>query len=245
MLSKNRMKFIKSLHSGKGRWAERMFLAEGTKLVRELLQNRYGVTELIALESWLEGEKIPDGVTVTPVNAAGLAQVSALTTPQEVVALVRMPDHSLPALQKDILLLALDGVKDPGNLGTIVRIADWFGIRDIVCSEDTVDVYNPKVVQATMGSIARTRVHYTSLSSFLEAADSHYPVYGAVLNGAPVSTVQSRMGGTLLMGNESHGISPDLLSLVTHPVTIPSFQSAAESLNVAVATALVCYEFRR
>lgn len=246
MLSKNRIKYIRSLHSKKNRWAEGLFLAEGTKLAEELFRSGLVITEVIAIQPWLDTHTVPAGIQVSSASLADLEQISALTTAQEVVLVIKIPEQKAVSPQENELMLVLDDVKDPGNLGTIIRIADWFGIRNIVCSESSVEVYNPKVVQATMGSISRVSVSYTALKPFLEDASAkNIPVHGAVLGGRNIYKEKLEDKGIILMGNESSGISAELLPFIKIPLTIPSFNSGAESLNVAVAAAMICYEFRR
>lgn len=178
------------------------------------------------------------------ISVTELNKVSSLSTPQDVIAQIKIPEW--PVLNHNELKgrfsLVLDGVQDPGNMGTIIRIADWFGINDIICSEDTVDVYNPKVVQASMGSLARVKVHYTGLSVFLTAIK--LPVYGALLDGESIYDTDFGTEGLLLMGNEGNGIRPEIQKLATKAITIPRI-GKAESLNVAIATSLFCYEIGR
>ena len=253
MLSKNQIKFIKSLQQKKFRAENALFLAEGTTLVHDLLlSNILKPSQVFASEAWLLNNNIDKGIGII-ITERELRQISGLETPNEVLAVFEIPNHSLEkALASDNLLLALDGVRDPGNLGTIIRIADWFGISHIVCSEDTVDAYNPKVVQASMGSIARVYVHYTDLGPFLEKKkEGNEKIYAALLEGSNVYKEKLSHGGVLIMGNEAKGISQEVLKYVTHGISIPAFPHAelqktkAESLNVAVAAAILCAEFRK
>lgn len=178
------------------------------------------------------------------ISVNDLEKISSLKTPQDVVAQIRIPEW--PVLRHNDLKgrfsLVLDGIQDPGNMGTIIRIADWFGIVNLICSEDTVDIYNPKVVQASMGSLARVKVHYTELSEFLSQVKP--PVYGALLDGDNIYETDFGNEGLLLMGNEGNGIRPEVQKLITKAVTIPRI-GKAESLNVAIATALFCSESAR
>ena len=177
-------------------------------------------------------------------SAADIKKISSLTTPQDVMALINIPqwpDLSTANLKNSFSLL-LDGVQDPGNLGTIIRTADWFGISTIICSEDTVDAYNPKVVQATMGSLSRINVHYTDLAGFIKT--SHLPVFGALLNGSNIYKTDFGSGGLIVLGNEGNGINPAIAKLIQNKVTIPQ-RGGAESLNVAVAAAVFCSELSR
>ncbi|GGI50328.1 hypothetical protein GCM10011425_15400 [Mucilaginibacter galii] len=170
--------------------------------------------------------------------------MSSLTTPQEVLAVIHMPEWP-PLTQSNLInrfTLVLDGVQDPGNLGTIIRTADWFGIQHIICSEDTVDAYNPKVVQATMGSLSRVKLHYTNLATLLP--QFNLPVLGAMLNGDNIYTANLGTQGLIIMGNEGNGLRPEIEKLITQSITIPRI-GEAESLNVAIATALFCSEVSR
>ncbi len=253
MISKNQIKHIAALHLKKNREQERLFLVEGDKVVRELLNSNYTVSSLYALEEWSEKntellEK--KNISATTIEEFELDKISALTTPQKVVAVVEMSDGKINlGAHKGKLTLVLDEVKDPGNLGTIIRIADWFGIENIICSENTVDVYNPKVVQATMGSLFRVNVFYEGITSILKENQNalKLPVYAASMKGTSVYDASLSKEGLIILGNESEGVGQELLDYVDHALTIPSFAKGnhAESLNVAVATAIVCSEFRR
>ncbi len=256
MISKSIVKLVRSLETKKKRKKEGLFVAEGPKVVGDLMRlSRPSL--IIATEEWLSASFMSDmktlkdtvGPRVVVVTEDELRKLSFLTTPQQVMALfpippVRMPDAGYIAGR---LSLVLDGVQDPGNLGTIIRIADWFGIRDIFCSMDTADLYNPKVVQATMGSIARVNVVYTDLAEFLDSLDDSVPVYGTLLDGSDIYSQPLSSNGLIVMGNEGNGISPDIRRRVTRRLLIPSFSEAdtAESLNVAIATAITCSEFCR
>ena len=240
-LSKNQIKWVRSLQQKKQRDAEGVFVAEGHKCVEELR----GAFELVLM--------------VTPDNATELeiAQMSNLRTPQGVIGVFRKrpitsSPHHLITSSPQGLVLALDGVQDPGNLGTIIRTCDWFGVHDIYCSMDTADCYNPKVVQATMGALARVRVHYVNLKEWLEEVQkAGVPVYGTLLEGGNMyekGAITDKSKGVIIMGNEGNGISPEIRQLITHPIRIPSYPADAdtsESLNVGIATAIVLAEFRR
>lgn len=256
MISKSIVKLVRSLETKKKRRKEGLFVAEGPKVVGDLMRlSRPSL--IIATEEWLSSYFASDmnagddasGPRVVAVTEDELRKLSFLTNPQQVMALfpippVRMPDTGYIAGR---LSLVLDGVQDPGNLGTIIRIADWFGIRDIFCSMDTADLYNPKVVQATMGSIARVNVVYTDLAELLDSLDDGVPVYGTLLDGSDIYSQPLSSNGLIVMGNEGNGISPDIRRRVTRRLLIPSFSEAetAESLNVAIATAITCSEFCR
>jgi TrmH family RNA methyltransferase len=236
MVAKSALKFIKSLHQKKYRMRHGLFLAEGVKLVTDLLHAGWPSHTLYATEP-VEG--IPDALPITPDE---LRRVSTLVNPNKVVGIFEIPKTEAP--QMNGWLLALDGVRDPGNLGTIIRLCDWFGIRHILCSPDTVDCFNPKVLMATMGSIARVRLHYGPLEENL--TESGLPLIGASMEGTGVARYEFPEEGILLMGSESHGISPGLREHLTATLSIPaSRNSGAESLNVGTATAILLYELRR
>lgn len=247
MLSKNQVKFIHSLQVKKNRMKEGVFVAEGPKAVSDiscLLQPRL----VFATCEWVERNSPRFSVNV--VTDDELRKISFLQHPQQVLAVFPMllDGEDEGGVDCSSLSLALDGIQDPGNLGTIIRIADWFGIARIFCSLDTADVYNPKVVQATMGSIARVRVTYVDLRELLASLPSDFPVYGTFLDGDNIYEKSLTPNGMIVMGNEGKGISPALRPLISRRLLIPSFsrnESSAESLNVAVATAIACSEFRR
>ncbi len=217
-------------------------MAEGLKTVSEFINSGYSVKTVYHTPYAAANlNKLPYNTDLEPITAAELEKMSSLTTPQEVLAVIRIPAPRTlnnTELQKKFTLV-LDGVQDPGNLGTIIRTADWFGIQNIICSEDTVDAYNPKVVQATMGSLARTNIHYTDLAELLPNLD--LPIFGALLDGENIYRTDFGNEGLILMGNEGNGIRPDIQALVDRAITIPRI-GKAESLNVAIATALFCSE---
>ncbi|HET8963908.1 MAG TPA: RNA methyltransferase [Chitinophagales bacterium] len=254
MLSKHQIKFLNALKQKKFREEYQLFIAEGNKIIPELLDSVIKVKQVYVLESAVEKLKKKNDVEYITIKQGELERISFLTTPNEMVAVCEIPQPQLvvPDL-KNKLTLVLDTIKDPGNLGTIIRVADWFGIQTIVCSSQTADVYNPKVVQATMGSVARVQIHYSDLYSFLSSArqDLNLPVYGALLEGENIYSHQLPQAAVIVIGNESRGISPELMTLLTHKVKIPSFahfravQGDTESLNAAIATAIICSEFRR
>ncbi len=247
MLSKGNSKYLRSLHQNKFRRKYGQFLAEGTVNVLDFISCPLKVAQLYATEKWLaEYQEKFSGVKSEVVTLKEMEKISALKNPSEVVAVVEKPDVTTPDISLiDDYVLALDDIKDPGNLGTIIRTADWFGIKDIVCSAETVDAFNPKVVQATMGSLGRVRVQYTNLAHWLSGKPEGLKVFGAVLNGNDIRKAEKPGKGILLIGSEAHGISRALYPLIDEPVRIPAALGAgAESLNVAVATAIVCYTFR-
>ena len=242
MISKNQQKYIRQLEQKKYRKREGCFVAEGTKVVGDLLK-RYQPLALYATESW----EAPKSVAYTLVSEEELQRVSFQQHPQQVLALFPIPQPTGPVGLKGSLVLALDGVQDPGNIGTIIRIADWFGIDTIICSEDTADAWNPKVIQATMGSIARVNVIYTNFTELLDTLPSDYPVYGTFLDGENIYTQTLSNEGLIIMGNEGNGISEAVKAKVNQRLLIPDFHQGdtADSLNVAIATAITCSEFRR
>ena len=242
MISKNQLKYIRQLEQKKYRRREGVFVAEGTKVVGDLLL-RYRPEAVFATADW----QVPAGITPQLVTDDELRRISFLQHPQQVLALFPLPANCKPSTLNLELSLALDGVQDPGNLGTIIRIADWFGISTIICSEDTVDAWNPKVVQATMGSIARVNIIYLNLPDFLDTLPADFPVYGTFLDGENIYTQQLTPDGLIIMGNEGNGISEAVRTKVNRRLLIPDFHQGptADSLNVAIATAITCSEFRR
>lgn len=247
MISKNKIKYIRSLELKKNRNKEGKFVAEGFKVVDDLLALQ-PADLIVATQEWLHGKHLADQTEVIEVTEEELKKVSFLQHPQQVLAVFRQAQDGDFSINTQELSLALDGVQDPGNLGTIIRIADWFGITHIYCSQDTADVYNPKVVQATMGSIARVKVEYGNLLALVESLPADVPVYGTLLDGDNIyqQTLENR--GLIVMGNEGKGISPALAKKVNRKLLIPNFpegRATADSLNVAIATAITCSEFRR
>ena len=246
MISKNQQKFIRQLEQKKYRKREGLFVAEGTKVVGDLLK-RYTPEAIYSTLQW----QAPDGISPQIVTDEELQRISFQQHPQQVLALFPIPsqksDYPQTLLNEQTLTLALDGVQDPGNLGTIIRIADWFGVNTLICSEDTADAWNPKVVQATMGSLARVNIIYTSLTTLLDYLPDNFPVYGTFLDGKDIYTEQLTSGGLIIMGNEGNGISEEVRQRVNHHLLIPNFHQGetADSLNVAIATAITCSEFRR
>ncbi len=222
-----------------------MFLVEGLKSVNEFIQSAYTIEAIYhtpAIAPKLL--KLSHKINTIEISLTILQKISSLKSPADVIAVVKMPYWPVlkPVSLKNKFTLVLDGLQDPGNMGTIIRTADWFGITDIICSEDTVDVYNPKVVQATMGSLARVNVHYMDLANLLSIAD--IPVYGALLDGADIYDTTFGTEGLIVVGNEGNGLRPEIIKLVSTAVTIPRI-GAAESLNVAIATAIFCSEINR
>lgn len=247
MISKNKIKYIRSLELKKNRNKEGKFVAEGFKVVDDLLALQ-PADLIVATQEWLHGKHFAAQTEVIEVTEEELKKVSFLQHPQQVLAVFRQATSGDYSINTSELSLALDGVQDPGNLGTIIRIADWFGITHIYCSQDTADVYNPKVVQATMGSIARVKVEYGNLLGLVESLPADVPVYGTLLDGDNIYQQKLENRGLIVMGNEGKGISPALAKKVNHKLFIPNFpegRATADSLNVAIATAITCSEFRR
>ena len=247
MISKNQIKYIRQLEQKKFRKRENCFVAEGPKVVGDLMR-RYQPKAIFATDEWIKRVESYDDSKLTTISPDELRRISFLQTPQQVLALFPIPEHTsyLSPLTSH-LYLALDSVQDPGNLGTIIRIADWFGIDTIYCSEDTADAYNPKVVQATMGSLAHVHIIYTNLLQLFDALPKDYPIYGTLLDGDDIYQQPLTEHGIIVMGNEGNGISDAVRQRVNHRLLIPNFHQgdSAESLNVAIATAITCSEFRR
>lgn len=246
MISKNKIKFIRSLEMKKNRKENGVFLAEGNKLVSDL-SSHFKCRLLVGTEQWIKSNNVHAEETVT-VEKDDLSRVSLLKTPQDVLAVFEMPAHHVSFDKpRNELCLALDDVQDPGNLGTIIRIADWFGIRHIYCSNGTVDAFGPKTVQATMGALARVQLHYCDIKKLISSLENT-PVFGTFLDGDNMYNCELSGNGLIVMGNEGNGISKDVSELINRRILIPNYPQGNEttdSLNVAVATAIVCSEFRR
>jgi TrmH family RNA methyltransferase len=252
MLSKRWIKLIKSLEYKKFRIKENLFLAEGDKLVSDLLKAGFDVKVLIGTDAYFAGAGtgIHEVCETIVVNEDEISRASHLKNPQQCMALCRIPQYSLPEDSVNgHLLLLLDGIQDPGNLGTIVRLASWFGIRDIVCSPDSADIYSPRTVQATMGAIVQVRTHYMDPEIFLTANQGeNLTVLGTYLEGENIYIANLPATGIVVIGNEGNGIRESLLPFITRKLTIPCFSSLPgqpDSLNVSTATAIVLSEFRR
>ena len=246
MIGKNTIKWVHSLEMKKNRKREGLFVAEGPKVVGDLL-SRFRLHSVFATDEWTGGDSIGADVRVERVDDDTLRRLSFLQHPQQVVAVMEMNKEEKVEVDADRLTIMLDGVQDPGNLGTIIRIADWFGIDSIICSPDTADAYNPKVVQATMGSLGRVSVTYSPLVPLLSSLPADMPIYGTLLDGKDIYQKELTRHGVIIMGNEGNGISDEVRAMVTHPLLIPRFRQgeSAQSLNVAVATAITCSEFCR
>ena len=253
MLSRSKIKFILSLQKRKAREEHRMFIAEGDKIVKEIIASGFPVKSLICKPEYLAvipvaaREMIEE---IIPVKYEELKQLSNLTTPHNAMAVIRMPDYrmDLDEMLQEIVP-ALDFIQDPGNMGTIIRAAAWFGIKNIICSLNCVDIYNPKVIQATMGAFLNVKVHYCDLPEFLGSViKKKVPVFGTVLNGKSIYEHDLGGKGIILIGNESKGISEELMTFVTDRITIPKFcdeKYGIESLNAGMAASIIFSEFRR
>ncbi|HVW97723.1 MAG TPA: RNA methyltransferase [Mucilaginibacter sp.] len=245
MLSKSQISLLKSLQHKKERKENGLFLVEGHKSIVEFINSSYHI-EAIYHTAPVDSKmlNLSRKINLYAISNSDIEKISSLKTPQQFIALIKIPQHSKLSNEKlrQKFSLVLDGVQDPGNMGTIIRIADWFGIDNIICSDDTVDVYNPKVVQASMGSLARVNVHYTDLKTALPAIS--LPVFGAMLNGQNIYNTNFGDEGLIVMGNEGNGLRPEIEQLISTAVTIPRL-GKAESLNVGVATALFCAEISR
>ena len=252
MLTNNKIKLIKSLDRKKSRTESGCFLVEGEKMVRELLQSRFETVEVFAVQHYIDElpATLKRKAEITAVSERDLERISFLKTPNKAVALVRLPNsHTAPLPDLNGLNIALDNVQDPGNLGTIVRTAAWFGIKNVFCSPDTVDVYNPKVIQSTMGAIFKVNVTYCDLATLAATAHkANVSLFGTRLDGESIYAPSLPKNAIVVMGNESKGLSAEISALTDSNLKFPSYAPPTadmESLNVAVATAIVCAEFRR
>ena len=240
MITRAEILAIKALATKQGREEQGAFIAEGEKLVGEIRNSKLRIRKIYQTKPLFADAEM--------VSEKEMERISQLKTANSVLAVVEMPKSKIASVKPDSsLVLALDRVQNPGNLGTIIRLADWFGISDIVCSEDSADCFNPKVVQATMGAILRVRVHYTNLAKWL-GEQRGAKIYGTFLEGENIYSAQLDKSGIIVMGNEGQGISTEVAATVSHKLLIPPYpadRSGSESLNVAVATAVICSEFRR
>lgn len=239
MLSRNEVKYIQSLYHKKNRNAEDVFIAEGVKIVNEILDSDFKIKKIYALNEWIiKNNKYENVVEVTEDE---LKKISDFETPNKVLAVVyKKPAKEIPDLKNQVTLV-LDGIQDPGNLGTIIRTANWFGIKNIIVSNDTADIYNPKVIKAGMGSFTSVNIFYTELKSFL--ADNSIFVYGAALNGENINDIEKSDECLLVIGNEGNGIRNDIYPFVQKKISIPKFGNA-ESLNAAVATGIILWKLK-
>ena len=234
MITKNQIKFIKSLSLKKNRIKEQLFIAEGEKIVSELLRSDFEIKNIYATKEW----KVSND-NITQISNAELQRISNLKSPNKVLAIVQFKNHKI--IKHDGITLVLDEINDPGNLGTIIRMCDWFGVKQIICSKNTVDIFNPKVVQSAMGSAFRVQVNYTDLENYL--SDIKTPIYGAFMHGKNLKEVKIPKSAHLVMGNEANGISAEINKLITDKVAIKNIGKSAESLNVAVATSILLHVF--
>lgn len=246
MLSKNKIKYIHSLELKKNRKEERVFVAEGPKLVGDML-GHFHCKILIGTKEWLNTIYL-QADEVIEVTTDELIKVSLQKAPQEVLAVFEQPSYQIDTeVLSQSLCLALDDIQDPGNVGTIIRLADWFGIEHVFCSLGTADIYNPKTIQATMGALTRIKVYYTNLPQLIHSVKD-IPVYGTFLNGENIYKKRLSSNGLIIMGNEGNGISEEVSQLVNERLFIPNYPKdriTSESLNVAMATGIICAEFRR
>ena len=252
MLSKNKIKLIQSLNRRKNRDEFGLFLVEGNKMVEEATRSGFKIELIVCTSEFAEQhQRINSRATELIItDSESISKASLLQNPQDALAIVCQPKNDVPELNlENELCLALDFIQDPGNLGTILRIADWYGINHIVCSENTVDIFNPKVVQASMGAVFRVKTSITDLSTFIKTSvDSGISVYGTFLEGQNIYQQKLSPNGIIVLGNEGNGISDSISRLVTQKLLIPSFSThinKPESLNVAIAAAICCSEFRR
>ncbi len=249
MISKAKIKLIQSLKHKKNRDKNGIFVAEGVKTIKELLDTKLSAVELFCTQKALSQIEINKDVKVIEAGKEEIKKITHLSTPSEIVGLFKIPENDLTDSFGTNFILVLDGVQDPGNLGTIIRLADWYDIKSIVCSENCVDAYNPKVVQSTMGSIFRVKVHYTNLFPFLEQANRNkFTIYGSFMNGETIYTESFDRNKILIMGSEGKGISDEIEKFVEKKISIPAFfngDDGPESLNVAIASAIIVSEMKR
>ncbi|EJW97687.1 tRNA/rRNA methyltransferase (SpoU) [gut metagenome] len=249
MLSKAKIKYIRSLEMRKFRREYNSFVAEGNKLVSDMLP-AFECELLIAKPSWMATQGDIKAKELVVADEDDIRKASFMKNPQDVLAIFKQPDWDISAVDTSKeLVIALDGIQDPGNLGTIIRLADWFGIYNIVCSNDTVDAFCPKTVQATMGALSRVKIHYTNLEQFIKQQhERNIPIYGTFLDGEDMYQKDISNNGVIIMGNEGNGIRDHIKEYINDKLYIPNYpkgKETSESLNVAIATAIVCAEFRR
>jgi TrmH family RNA methyltransferase len=252
MLSKNQIKNITALHQKKFRREENLFIAEGEKIVNDLLHSEWKIKSLFGTQAFFQdiskGIVIPKEVEINLVTEDELKKISSLTTPQKVLAVVSVPDNEYTVDFERGLKLVLDNISDPGNLGTLIRIAAWFGIDEVICSDNSVECFNPKVVQSSMGALFHINISYSPLTELFQKNISikSLPVYGTMLEGENIYQEKLLNDAFIIVGNESTGISKELFPFITQKIKIPSFgKRLIDSLNVAVATGIVCAEFRK
>jgi TrmH family RNA methyltransferase len=245
-MTSKEIKDITALHVDKYRKKQHVFLIEGPKLLEEYINGKFIVKTIYALKEWEISSVVDDRCNVVEVSTTELSRISQLKTPNKLVAIVAMKDNDIKnTFNQDEWVLALDKISNPGNMGAIIRSADWFGIKHIVCSSCCVDCYNSKVVQATMGSLTRVQMYYTDLEQWFRMQNNDVKVFGAVMNGESLYQTKFPDKGIVLIGNESRGISSQLSCYITQHITIPTYNGGAESLNASVATAIILSEIRR
>lgn len=247
MLTNSRIKLINQLKQKKHREKNGLFITEGSRNTLDFLASNFTSIELFGTQEWID-DNLPhlNSVIHSVVTKKDLKKISALTNPSDVLAIFELPKpNENPKLYQDSLSIALDDIHDPGNMGTIIRTADWFGIKTIYCSENSVDAFNPKVVQATMGSLSRVKIHYINLKDFLVNKPASLPIFGALLEGQPLNEIKHQDKGIILIGSEAHGISKELIQYIDNRITIPLFNLTGtghpESLNASIACAIICY----
>ena len=249
MIGKGKISSITRLHQKKFRDESGLFIVEGIKSVDDLLHSSFEVEEVLATDTWVgEHESdVPAAAELTLVTSSEMERLSAWKNPQPVLAVVRIPQRDLSDIQYDQPLLILDDIRDPGNMGTIIRTADWFGIRQIVCSQTTVELYNPKVIQATMGSFTRVRVYYADLESFIDQNLKERRILGAFLEGTPVQRFDFQPSDVMVIGNEANGITESVAHKINTKILIDSpvkSSDKAESLNASIAAAILMYQYQ-
>jgi RNA methyltransferase, TrmH family len=248
MISKNQIKQVTALHLKKFRDEESLFIAEGVKIVNEILDSHpKSIHQLYVTEEYLKGHYLAlrkHNLSCTTVTEDELKKISLQNQPNKALAVCKYFNHGQPGIDLvEQFSFYLDDIRDPGNLGTILRMADWFGIKEVFCSKQSTEIYNPKTIQASMGAFLRVKVHYCDIAEVI--AGKEIPVYGALLKGENIYS-QKLQNGLIVIGNESNGIAKENLALITHPITIPAAESnKSESLNAAMATAIICSEFFR
>jgi len=248
MISTSKLKFVKSLGVQKFRKIHQLFVVEGPKMMDELFDSEFVPVEVFATTAWLDENKKKVSVLqqkIVEVSDKEISRLSGLKTANKVLATVKIPDRKISEKDFNKLLLVLDGISDPGNLGTIIRTADWFGIRNLLCSADCVELYNPKAVQASMGSLFRVKVFYNDLEQIIAKFGKNIPVIGTTLDGENIFNMQLPDQAMIIIGSESHGIRETSQKLLTQRIMIPAIGPDVESLNAAVATGIICSEFMR
>ena len=246
MLTNNEIKFVKSLYLKKNRDKFSLFIAEGEKIVSELIKSNFIVKKIYALNDWFDNNQISsDSEQYFQINSKELSRISRLKAPNKVLAIVEKKINTIDINKLSGLTLILDNISDPGNLGTIIRSCHWFNVKNIICSENTVDIYNSKVIQSSMGSIFYVNVLYTDLFNFFNELDDRYKVYGSFLDGIACKKVKIDGDYFLIIGNESNGISESICKFVDKKITIKKFTKNIDSLNAATATSILLHEFTK